>query len=68
MHKLVCCLRYLLMCRMINPIRGVEVRDRKYHLKTYKMCFVGKGECIFVCWTFTEPYYIQFTYTHDAYE
>jgi len=26
---------------MSHPASGVEVKDRKYHLKTYKKCFVG---------------------------
>lgn len=27
---------------MSDPIRGIEIKDRKYHLKTYRSCFVGR--------------------------
>jgi hypothetical protein len=30
---------------MLQPSSGVEIRDRKWHLKTYKECFVGMRFC-----------------------
>ena len=27
---------------LLDPIKGVAVKDRKYHLKVYRCCFVGE--------------------------
>ncbi len=31
-----------LIAALKNPETGVTVKDRKYHLKTYRQCFLGK--------------------------
>tara|TARA_R110002050_G_scaffold180653_1_gene314219 strand:+ start:1115 stop:1486 length:372 start_codon:yes stop_codon:yes gene_type:complete len=31
------------MGRMLHPTSGVEIKDRKYMLKVYKLCFVGRS-------------------------
>ena len=30
--------------------RGISVKDRSFHLKTYKACFVGTQAVDFLCW------------------
>ena len=31
-----------LVVSLINPDTGVEIKNRKYHFRTYKSCFIGK--------------------------
>lgn len=35
--------------RMSDPVTGVQVRDRRYHFKKYKNCFVGKDAVEWLC-------------------
>jgi len=30
-----------ILAAMFDPVNGLEVKDRKWHLKTYRECFVG---------------------------
>ena len=31
-----------IMSNFMHPTRGIEVKDRKFRLKTYRSCFVGE--------------------------
>eukprot|EP00211_Chloroparvula_japonica_P003490 CAMPEP_0119127646 /NCGR_PEP_ID=MMETSP1310-20130426/6115_1 /TAXON_ID=464262 /ORGANISM="Genus nov. species nov., Strain RCC2339" /LENGTH=740 /DNA_ID=CAMNT_0007117923 /DNA_START=94 /DNA_END=2313 /DNA_ORIENTATION=- len=38
-----------ILSKLMHPTSGVEVKDRKYHLKTYKECFVGEMAVEWLC-------------------
>ncbi len=44
--------------RIKDPQRGVTLKDRTYHLKSYKNCFVGKVREMYYIYISIHLYYI----------